>query len=205
VAVFVTTLSIAFGDLRIVANYVPREDQPDHERIYFVRVMASHLREIVKVIDLDAEKPGIAEFVTTLSEDAREARARIPEKLQATPLENDKRTLFRLLVRLRNDTFHYADDRPSRKRLRDAMRACASEEGVYFIGGRETRAQYADRIVEEREYPIPGKDHEARIDATRKLHEALASLQDDVATFIKEAEAAYLLEWLPEGVVDVEP
>lgn len=213
VAVFVMTLSIAFGDLRIVGGkYVPREDQPDHERIYFVRVMASHLREIVKVIDRQADAPGIKDFVATLSDEARDARARIPEKLGAHVLKDDERTLLDFLKRLRNDTFHYADDSQSKKRLRDAMAACASnsKEGVYVVGGRATRARYADRIVEEREYPIPGRDHEAghdheaRIDATRKLHQALLALQDDVATFIKEAEAAYLLEWLPAGIVQVE-
>lgn len=53
------TLSIALGDLRIVGKYVPRDDQHDHERIYFVRIMASHLREIVKVIDIHADKTKI--------------------------------------------------------------------------------------------------------------------------------------------------
>jgi hypothetical protein len=203
VAVFVMTLSIAFGDLRVVAKYVPRDDQPDHERIYFVRVMASHLREIVKVIDRQASRPGITDFVATFSDEARDARARIPEKLEAKVLKDDERTLLDFLKRLRNDTFHYADDPQSKKRLRDAMAASASKEGVYVLGGRDTRAQYADGIVEEREYPMPGTDHEARIDATRKLHTALLALQDDVTTFIKEAEASYLLEWLDSAVVTV--
>jgi hypothetical protein len=115
VAVFVTTLSIAFGDLRIVAKYVPRDDQPDHERIYFVNVMASHLREIVKVIDRQADAPVIEDFVATLSDEAR-ARARIPEKLGATVLKDDERTLLDFLKRLRNDTF----TTPTTRRARSA-------------------------------------------------------------------------------------
>ena len=83
VAMFVATLSIALGDLRIVGKYVPRDDQPDHERIYFVRIMASHLREIVKVIDIHADKPKIVDFVASLPAMAREARTRIPDKLAA--------------------------------------------------------------------------------------------------------------------------
>ena len=85
------------------------------------------------------------------------------------------------------------------------MKACAGEEGVYFLGGRDTRARYADRLVEEREYPASGKDSPSRFAAVREVHLALLDLQDDATTFIKEAEAAYLLEWLPDGEVLVEP
>jgi hypothetical protein len=51
VARYVMRLSMALGDLRVAGEYAVREDQPDHERLYFVRLFASHMREAVLVLD----------------------------------------------------------------------------------------------------------------------------------------------------------
>src|SRR4051794_26602642 len=111
--VWVMTLSTALGDLRIVGNYVGRPDQPKHERLYFVRLLASHLREAVKVIDQDADKPHLGQFIAKLPEEAHEARNSIATALQTKLREGDDRTLLDDLKRLRNDTFHYAGDSDS--------------------------------------------------------------------------------------------
>jgi hypothetical protein len=50
-------LSMALGDLRIaLATYATREEQPMHERLYFVRVTSQHVREVVGLLDPKGEK-----------------------------------------------------------------------------------------------------------------------------------------------------
>jgi hypothetical protein len=72
IAVWVMKLSIALGDLRIVAEYATRTDQPEHERIYFVRIFASHLREISKLLVTDFDKrEDVRDFVAGLPQQAQ--------------------------------------------------------------------------------------------------------------------------------------
>lgn len=44
-------LSTALGDLRIAGHYATRRRQNVAERVYFVRLLASHMREIVLIMD----------------------------------------------------------------------------------------------------------------------------------------------------------
>jgi hypothetical protein len=75
IAVWVMNLSIALGDLRIVAGYATRNEQPEHERIYFVRIFSSHLREISKLLVLDfRQRPDVRDFVAGLPHEAQDAR-----------------------------------------------------------------------------------------------------------------------------------
>ena len=201
VAVWVMGLSVALGDLRTVALYMGRSVQPRHERLYFVRVFASHLREVAKVIDRDFDRSDLAAFVATLPREISDARDRIATRLNAKLVEDDDDTLLDHLKRLRNDTFHYAGDPPSRARLGRAVTAARAEEGVYLLGGPDMRAAYADEVVAERELPGHPADKEAQYRAFEALHEAISALNGDVAEFIQRTEAVYLADWLSYGVV----
>jgi hypothetical protein len=48
---YVMRLSLALGDMRLVADYAVRSRQRNYERLYFVRLLASHLRELVLLLD----------------------------------------------------------------------------------------------------------------------------------------------------------
>ena len=85
IAVWVMNLSIALGDLRIVAKYATRDGQPEHERPYFIRIFSSHLREISKLLVLDHdEREDVREFVRTLPEEAQKHRHEAERMLSAT-------------------------------------------------------------------------------------------------------------------------
>jgi hypothetical protein len=72
---WVMSLSIALGDLRTAARYATRDEQPDHERVYFIRQFASHMRELVKVMELGPQRSeALRAFVDeTLSDEGRRA------------------------------------------------------------------------------------------------------------------------------------
>lgn len=91
IAVWVMNLSIALGDLRVVAEYATRPEQPEYERTYFVRIFASHLREVSKLLVLDfKEREDVRSFVATLPVEAREARDEAERLLHTTfPLRPD--------------------------------------------------------------------------------------------------------------------
>lgn len=123
IAVWVMNLSIA---LRIVAEYTTRKEQPEHERIYFVRIFSSHLREIAKLLVHDFNKrQDVRDFVACLPQEAQDARDEADELLHSTfPLRPDV-VVWEDLKRLRDDTFHYVSDKSSQDRLVDAMRTVA--------------------------------------------------------------------------------
>jgi hypothetical protein len=204
IALWVMNLSIALGDLRIVGKYATRNEQPPHERIYFIRVFASHLREIVKLLVLDPrDREDVREFVNGLDTEAQDARRAVEQKLDAR-LESRGVDLLSELKRLRDDTFHYARDETSQERLRTAVAAASDEDDRYVVGAKEMRAEYADTAAEYRMHPWNHADLDEHGDLIRELHGAIIELNGHVATFIAHAEASYLFDHVPPGIVVVD-
>lgn len=210
IAVWVMNLSIALGDLRIVAKYATREEQLDHERIYFVRIFSSHLREIGKLLVSDYNgRQDVRDFIAGMPKEAQEARDDADALLHSTFASRPDVVVWRDLKRLRDDTFHYSSDKPSQARLVEAMRTVAGMsngegEGAYtFDDAGWLRAEYADDVIANRMHPFP-QEHEDDTDlpVTRELHETIVKLNGYVAAFIQAAEAHYLLDVLPAGVID---
>jgi hypothetical protein len=209
IAVWVMNLSIALGDLRIVAEYATRKEQPEHERIYFVRIFSSHLREIAKLLVHDFNKrQDVRDFVARLPQEAQDARDEADKLLHSTfPLRPDV-VVWEDLKRLRDDTFHYVSDKSSQDRLVDAVRTVAGMrngemEASYVLDATgRLRAEYADLIVANRMHPFP-QEHEddEELPTTRELHETIIKLNGHVAEFLAAAEAHYLLNVLDPGVV----
>jgi hypothetical protein len=133
-----------------------RDEQADYERIYFVRVVASHLREIAKLVVLDhRERSDVREFVRSLPADGRQARAEAERLLHATLSLRTDTQLWEDMKRIRDDTFHYARDEASQGRLQAAMRAVAGMRGAYVLDERGwLRADYADLVASNRMHPF---------------------------------------------------
>lgn len=209
IAVWVMNLSIALGDLRIVAEYATRDEQPEFERIYFVRIFSSHLREISKLLVLDFHKrQDVREFVGGLPGEAQDARDAADTLLHAGFPARLSVVVWEDLKRLRDDTFHYVSDNNSQARLVEAMRTVSGmrngeTESSYVLDdtGR-LRAEYADLVVANRMHPFP-EEHEddEGLPITRELHETIIELNGHVAKFLAAAEAHYLLDVVKPGVV----
>ena len=134
IALWVMNLSMALGDLRIVAEYATREEQPDYERIYFVRIFASHLREISKLLVLNyRDREEVRQFVATLPQEAQDARDEAERMLDGSYALRPDAVLWKDMKRVRDDTFHYTSDVESQERLRGALEAVAEMEGVYVL------------------------------------------------------------------------
>jgi hypothetical protein len=117
VARYVMRVSMALGDLRVAGEYAVREDQPGYERLYFVRLFASDMREAVLLLDPPDRGvvPAVEDFTAALPADCQE--------LHAKPLREAHEEILRLLRRqftlppgvnlrnelrrMRNQFFHY--------------------------------------------------------------------------------------------------
>jgi hypothetical protein len=210
IAVWVMNLSIALGDLRIVAKYATRADQPDHERIYFVRIFASHLREVTKLLVLDfKDRQDVRDFVAGLSQEGQDARTAAEQLLHSTFPSRPDTEVWRDLKRLRDDTFHYARDPASQARLVAAMRTVAGMrdsqmESSYVLDDEGwLRAEYADLVIANRMHPFDQeKEDDSDLPITLELHDAIVQLNGYLAKFIAEVEAHYLLNLLGPGIVE---
>jgi hypothetical protein len=200
IAQWVMNLSIALGDLRIVAHYSTREEQPAAERMYFFRVFASHLREVVKLLTIDYKRrANVREFVAALPPEGQEARAEAERMLEACPFKyRPDVLLWKDLKRVRDDTFHYASDPASQERLRAVMADVSDEEGIYIYDhDRWLRADYADLVAGNRMQPFPD---DVWLPASTEMLEAIVALNAQVVLFINHVEATYF-SGLPAGVV----
>jgi hypothetical protein len=76
---YVMRLSITLGDLRIAAHYATRKRQRFAERLYFVRLTASHLRELVILLDPPNTRvvPTVDELVLALRRGTSPSRSEI--------------------------------------------------------------------------------------------------------------------------------
>jgi len=144
---YVERLSNALGDLRIAANYAVRQRQKAGERLYFVRVTASHLREIVNLLDPPNREvvPGVEEFLKALPRGVTPSRAEIRKshrramRMLDKPMKkgrpeivgsNGKSRRPKLrddLKELRNQFFHYGHLESGDDALGAAMKSLAGE------------------------------------------------------------------------------
>lgn len=192
---WIVNMSIAYNDLRVAGKYLGRAEQPVSERIYFLRILVSHLREILKLIVLDPrERCDVREFVARLPQQAQDARGAV-ERAESTAayVLRPGISLYEEVKRIRDDTFHYARDSPSDQRLRAALESVADMEGLYLRDHEQARADYADLVIVNRMHPSDATDAPEAVTADmRELHEAMLSLSGEILTFIRSARAAYL-------------
>jgi hypothetical protein len=201
---WVMSLSIALGDMRIAMDYAVRDEQPFHERAYFVRLMDAHMRETVKVVVLGHEREAeVRAFVASMPKDGQEAFEEIKERL-AQPFElRPDVTLLDELKRLRDDYFHYPLDAASQERLSEAMRVVENERGVYALEDDKLRATYADLVTANVVHPFGDATGEEVDALSQEMHGRMVELVGPISTLIQGVEAHYLFGHLPEGTVEV--
>jgi hypothetical protein len=219
VARYVMRLSMALGDLRIAGEYSVRNDQPHHERLYFIRLFAAHMREAVLLLDPPDRGvvPSVEDFIAALPADSREFHAEPLRKALEEVLRLLRRqfsmrpgvNLRHELRRMRNQFFHYHADRNSDADLGDAMAAAAHEDGAYVIGedprNRFTmRAEYADTVSTHITFPFEGDDATVR-PVAEELLEDILNLLGPLTDYLHHVETAYLRSRPPGVVTLVEP
>jgi hypothetical protein len=202
---YVERLSVALGDLRIAGHYATRSRQNSAERLYFVRLMASHLREIVLLLDPPNRTviPDVEEFLASLPRGTRPSRAdmrkshrralRLLDKPMAEGradiVNSDGRsrrpTLRDDLRDLRNGFFHYGHTKAGDDALAAAMDAVGGRRTSYVIRERTMRAEYADLLGANLAHPFD-------LPFAADLHARIVELLGAVATFIQQVEAAWL-------------
>jgi hypothetical protein len=200
IAVWIASLSMALNDIRTAAEYAVRSEQQEHERMYFVRTLASHIREAVKIAILGHDqREDIQAFVSGMPQRGQRALDEVRQRFE-TPFQlRSSVSLFADIKRLRDDTYHYARDAASVERMREAMRRAATEQGSYLITDRALRAEYADVLRAYLAHPFDGTEEEQQ-DQAREMHKAIVELISPLSSFLHAAEA----HWLgrrPPGIV----
>jgi hypothetical protein len=213
---YVMRLSIALGDLRIAGHYATRARQRFDERLYFVRLTSSHLRELVMLLDPPNTQviPTVDQFVLALPRGVKPSRAEIrkshrhamrqvDEVIPGRPdieVRGRKRppTLRDDLKQLRNRFFHYGHDQPGDDALRAAMSAVADDRSSYLIRERTLRARYADVVGVRLAVPFDLAFAEDFLDKSIKLI-------GPVAHYVQQAEAAWIWTRPPGAVTVTQP
>jgi hypothetical protein len=197
-AQWVMSLSIALGDLRLAGVYAVREEQEDYERGYFVRMLVSHMRELVKVLVVAvAQRAALGDFVDNKLSPETRAHFEEMQRLIAEPMKlRPDHTLLDELIRIRNATWHYPVSKEFVEQLRDAIRraAASGDRGVYVFPegtGLGYRAEYADLVAHFLAYPLDGNDDQVKAQF-RELHERLLELVGPLAKFLQGVEGEYL-------------
>lgn len=211
IARYVMRLSLALGDLRIAGDYAVRPRQRYAERLYFVRLTASHLRELAILLDPPNRTivPDVDEFLASLPrgnkpprKDIRAAHQkalrRLAKVLRGRPdivVDGRSRppTLRDDLKELRNRFFHYGHDQQGDDALREAMAAVATNRSSYVIGSTTLRARYADLVATLLAHPFDER-------FAPDMHERIVDLVGPVATYVQMVEAAWLYS-RPDGMV----
>lgn len=192
VALWVVSLSMALNDLRIAARYATRPDQPSYERLYFVRVLASHLREAVKIVVLGPrDRAAIGQFVASMPQETQNRLREVNAAIESLLPAQEGVTLFDEIKRLRDLTFHYARDARSREQLRDAISRASGDRGTYLVSDRALRAEYADVIADYLVHPFDGTLSE-REQVVREMHEAIVALIYPMSDLMHAVEAHFL-------------
>lgn len=207
VARYVMRLSIALGDLRIAGRLLGREEQPAHERMYFVRVVAAHLHELCILFQpSDDTIPTIEQFIVAIRPEAavetnlRKAHRRVLKALKKTTKTPGRPDLSSELSRLRNGFAHYAYRQDADTLLMEAMTLAADQQSAYVIRGRTMRAEYADEVSQKLMHPWSDLTDDDWQAATRALHARIKGLLAAVSDYMHQAETAYLAT-RPRGVV----
>jgi hypothetical protein len=203
---YVMRLSMALGDLRIVAEYATRKWQREGERLYFIRLFTLHMREIVNLLDPPDPKfvTTVHEFVASLPRGTRPSRgeirdqhARVLRRL-SQPMGGRERIVVRGkrriptlrddLRRIRNDFAHYGHNAGGADAVTSAMRAASEIASGYVIHEHSLRAQYADAVAMTLTHPFALDDRKLAEDT----HGRIVDLVDPVSSYIHRVEAAWL-------------
>jgi len=211
IAGYVMRLSMALGDLRIVAGYATRQRQPEGERLYFVRLFALHMREVANLLDPPNQQivPTVEDFLQSLPRGTKPSRREI-RRHHAKAMRQLNRemkgrdpilvkgkeralTLRADLKRLRNDFAHYGHNAVGADAIKAAMTAAKDRRTGYVVRERALRAQYADAVAETLTHPFP-------VPLAYDMHGSIVDLIDPVSSFIHAVEAAWLSS-RPPGVV----
>lgn len=202
---YVERLSNSLGDLRIAARYAVRQRQRAGERLYFVRLVASHLREVVLLLDPPNHRviPDLEEFLAELPRGTKPSRAEIRKSHRQAlqmlekpmkkgrpeiPGSNGKMRRPKLrddLKELRNQFLHYGHIQSGDDALMVAMTSLAGERTGYVIGERTMRANYADAVAVKLAHPFDAE-------FAKDMHARIVQLISPVSTFIHQVEAAWL-------------
>jgi hypothetical protein len=158
--------------------------------------MASHARELVKVLELAVAKSApLADFIeNTLSQDARDLYKEVQRRMHQPLALRPDRTLLDELIRIRDVTWHYPLDKDFVAKLRDAIRRAATtgDRGVYVLPDEgHLRADYADLVAHFLAYPLDGSKKETTAQF-RELQERILDLFDALGPFLQRVEAEYL-------------
>lgn len=209
---YVERLSVALGDLRIAGHYATRSRQNSAERLYFVRLTASHLREIVLLFDPPDRTviPDVEEFLASLPRGAQPSRAEIRKshrralRLLDKPMakgradvvrpdgRSRRRTLRDDLRDLRNGFFHYGYTKSGDEALAAAMNAVSGKRTAYVVRERTMRAEYADLLGANLAHPFD-------LPFVHDLHTRIVELIGPIASFVQQVEAAWLYS-RPEAI-----
>jgi hypothetical protein len=202
---YVMRLSTALGDLQIAAYYASRERQPPGERVYFIRLTASHLREALHVIDPqpDGPIPQLEEFLRALPRGVRPTRAEIRKshrrvlalleepmaagrpEIEHRPGRMRRPTLRDDLKMLRNGFFHYGHLQSGDDAIARAMTRLHADQGRYVVRERTRRAEYADDVSAVVAHPFPAQ-------YAREMNKRIVRFLGPVSTFIHQIEEAWL-------------
>jgi hypothetical protein len=210
IARYLMRLSMALGDLRVAVEMAVRPEQESYERMYFVRLTASHLHEVALLFNPpDPTIPPVEDLIRAAvpaSDKAtrkqlrnlhREVKKKLAERL---PLRPEAR-LGREVKRLRNGFFHYHHDALNEPTLIEAMRQAADTESSYVVRERTLRANYADEVANRLMHPW-AVDDETWLAWVHELHDRIIELMGTVSEFMHLAEATYL-HTRPAGAVRV--
>lgn len=210
IARYVVRLSMAMGDLRIAgAPFIDRSDTlADFERFYYIRLLFSHTRETVLLIDPPSGSvvPNLEDFLgffdgryPQLQASIRGAHSEVIQRLDAPLARRPAVTLRAELKRLRNQFFHYNWQSHDDVRLGDAMRAAGDTVSRHRGEPRHHRALYADEIAHHLMHPfdVPDDEFEGQL---LELHNAVIALFRPISQFVMDAEVLYI-GTRPSGVV----
>ena len=131
---YVMAISIVLGDLRTAAAQAARTDVAEHERLYFRRLLALHVREgLCLAVTEHRERDDVRRFVAILPDEAQAARAELEQAHLTAPDDGSFSC-----SRLTGDS----------GRLAAAMERLAEVESGLSLADEERRADYADLVVE---------------------------------------------------------
>lgn len=222
-AAYVMRLSMALGDLRIVADYAVRERQPEGERLYFIRLFAMHMREIANLLEPPDHTviPTVHQFVAALPRGLKPSRTEIREhhakvmRRLAKPMtgrdqieirRKDKPSIWRVptlrddLKRLRDDFAHYGHNARGADAVKAAMKSATDIRTGYVIREHSMRAQYADQVAMTLTHPFDLDDRERSRKLAYQMHDRIVDLVGPVSSYIHAVESAWL-QTRPSGVV----
>lgn len=206
-AIYISAVAVALNDLLMVNKlYLRNEDEEGlgAERLYLMRLSASHLYELQNTIKLAGDYDAVKEFVERLPAGVRENLSRVGQ-FEVPWIRESVR-------HIRNTTFHYGSKSHDLEKLGWALSQTAEDEGeVTNADGTLSglRFGFADTVANQqlaRKFPEDEADSEADIDdsvqmeRSRELFKAMSDATTAAIETLVYVVDQYLRE-LPDEVV----